>query len=516
IASSEQSVEDEAGEDDPESAARLLRSPSSPSRSRRPSWATSVTLPWYLCTASGELWWCISTPGKLCWRRAAQLRELCEALAPGRAQLLSSLGSVQDMELSRHRASRLLAQLPRGALEEFTREDVKLSSLLGEDQSLAFCEAEGRIVEHRAVVGVGDVVRWRGPPTSSDDVVVELAGAFIHRLSVAGSPGVALTTAQRQFVFVARSEEEAAWLAASLGRSASSSPVLGRPWRDRLRRWPAHRVPCNDWELCFKQEEDPLGLSAQLLRFAVQAQSRSQGVLKPLNALSTRLKRLDLSDLTPQDLWCFWVNVYHSLLVHACALYGPPRNVRHIIGFHNNCSYIVAGHLFSLAEIEHCVLRHSLSPAKTRMANIFLKIWRRSDAELEERPCLRAPPLCPASAFRCRPDWRLNLVLSAGNAGSSNRLPLFERSSPQVFDALVERCMAHTLRCTGRVSADAVALPYTLYRWRGDAPAVPSLEGHERLWAAALAPLLGEGSPERSITYRRSYKWAMLERLELL
>ena len=72
------------------------------------------------------------------------------------------------------------------------------------------------------------------------------------------------------------------------------------------------------------------------------------------------------------------VNVYHSLLVHSCGLYGRPRTLRQhlplqsvitsvgseleparsLLGFYNSCSYVVAGQIFSLAEIEH-LARHS-------------------------------------------------------------------------------------------------------------------------------------------------------------
>ena len=70
--------------------------------------------------------------------------------------------------------------------------------------------------------------------------------------------------------------------------------------------------------------------------------------------------------------------MYHSLLVHSCCLYGRPRTLRQnlplqsvttsvgseleparsLLGFYNSCSYLVAGQIFSLAEIEH-LARHS-------------------------------------------------------------------------------------------------------------------------------------------------------------
>lgn len=237
-------------------------------------------------------------------------------------------------------------------------------------------------------------------------------------------------------------------------------------------------------------DQDPLALSAKLLRLAVSLQGCSPNEVEPLISLSCKLKCVDLTPLEPQDLWCFWVNVYHSLLVQSLIVCGRPRNVRHLISFYNNCSYLVGGHIFSLAELEHLVLRSQMAKASARLMNLLVQVWRRDDKEFEERPALRAP-YNPSSNFRCRPDWRLNLVLCAGNLASSSRLPVFDKMSAAAFDAMMSKTMEHFLGAAGRLEKKPMQLPYVLYRFRQDAPGPPT-EGHERRWATALAPILGD------------------------
>lgn len=539
---------------------------------RRISRRTVMTLklPWYLRTSSGQLWWCISVEGwPLCWRRDHQISRLCEAVEPGKAQLLRSGTSIQDMETARRRATALLSELDPSLLDEFIRQDVGLTKLLASIDSgwVGVVESEGRIVERKvslseartsdAVLRTGAQVvsksavlrsaadaagrggflsdlgfkedaplalRWKSDTGSrswmdrpqayfSEDFFVELSRATASRTTVADAPAVTVTTPQRQFVFLMRSPEDAdKWVTTLKTHSNDSPAVILSPMKDRLRRWPFHRLVCNDFELSLDDVKDPVALSAQLLRLAVSSQgSLSAEELQPLTSLSCKLKCLDLTPLEPQDLWSFWVNVYHSLLVHARVLCGRPRSVRHLISFYNNCSYLVAGHIFSLAEMEHLVLRSQMAKASARLMNLLVQVWRRDDREFEERPTFRAP-YQPSSNFRCRPDWRLNLVLCSGNLASSSKIPVFEQLSAEAFDALMAKAMKHYLGVAGRLDKRPMQLPYVLYRFRQDAPGSPT-DGYDKRWANALSPILGDVD---RIAYRNSYNWTMRERLDLL
>lgn len=259
---------------------------------------------------------------------------------------------------------------------------------------------------------------------------------------------------------------------------------------------------------------DPLALSAELLRSAVALQgSGSKDMIHELTMRSGALKCVALGKLNPQDLWSFWVNVFHSLLVHAQLVVGRPRSLQRTVSFFNKCSYVVAGHAFSLVEIEHCILRRHMSKPRIRFAQSVLKIWPRTDHDLENKPCLAAPT-SPAASFSCRADWRLNLILNAGNYGSPDVLPVFESADEATFNATMKRTIDQTLVCCGRIGEDIVELPYSLCRYKDDAPAGTGKESSELRWARLVAPTNAQAGVK--IVYRRQYGWAMRQHLMVM
>lgn len=285
------------------------------------------------------------------------------------------------------------------------------------------------------------------------------------------------------------------------------------PWKDLLVRWPANRIVVNNSELYLEPPPaDPLAFSAALLRAAVAAGADPE-LAHEVTRRSCGLKCVDLTLLGEQDLWSFWVNVYHCLLVHAQLVAGTPGNIQQIVGFYNSCSYLVAGHVFSLVEIEHCILRRHMTKPRVLLVRTILKIWPRTDQDLETRPCL-ASPVCAARCFACRPDWRLNLVLNAGNTGCSDAVPVFEATDEVSFDKIVRKAMDRTLACCGSVKKGAIELPYNLCRYREDAPVTNPADASERRWVKILWPDLAE--TVEKVVYRRVYGWSMRQRLDLI
>lgn len=273
---------------------------------------------------------------------------------------------------------------------------------------------------------------------------------------------------------------------------------------DVVRRWDKIRRVLNNTYLCLEQPADALSLSAELVRLGLTAQDSTKGsALQLLKRTSCALKCVNLSDLSPQSLWAFWVNVFHALLLHARILGGLPQGLRQTIAFYNRYSYVVVGHVVSLVEIEHCILRCNLTRPHMQVRRHFLKVRKRSVEELEWRPCVNAPK-CAAEVFECRADWRLNLVLSAGSLSSSNALPIFEDCSQEAFDAVIARCMQCTLARAGKVGQAAVELPNILHRYRDDAPAGRPRDTTQIRWACALFP-----GKQLKLTYLRRYDWTM-------
>lgn len=531
----------------------------------------SISIPWYFCNVAGDLWWCIDYNGRTCWRHHNQLHGLCLAMGAEMPNV-GAESSVRDLEAARRVASGLLVQAcsAEGLLEEFTFIEVNLDKLLSgevelESQAMlvGIIEAEGRLVE-RCVRLRGDTLCWTVPRSRLRDrarrqkgkeVCVDLRGTGLSVSSIVGVDTVKLSTPTRHFVFIAKDEYHrcliersldggglsgyraniaahtdkdrnkyagylggfvsrmTAQVSALVPRRKGSKGHLKAPWKDMLTRWPANRIVVNDVEPFLESPPiDPLAFSADLLRSAVAAQGKSDSVVRDLSLRSGGLKRVYLGDLSPQNLWAFWVNIYHCLLVHAQLVAGRPNGIQQVVGFHNHVSYLVAGHVFSLVEIEHRVLRRHMTKPHIRFVKSIVRIWQRSDADLENRPCLAAPE-CSAACFACRPDWRLNLVLNSGNHGSADLLPVFEYSSEASFNQVVQQAMDRTIACCGRVSQSGIELPWTLSRYKDDAPLGKNPdETPERRWARALAPnALGGAS---KIAYSQIYGWKMRERLD--
>jgi hypothetical protein len=66
--------------------------------------------------------------------------------------------------------------------------------------------------------------------------------------------------------------------------------------------------------------------------------------------------RLEALDTSPARL-AFWINVYNALVLHGIVRLGVRRSVLHVWNFFGRVSYRVGGHVFSLDDIEHGVLR---------------------------------------------------------------------------------------------------------------------------------------------------------------
>lgn len=269
-------------------------------------------------------------------------------------------------------------------------------------------------------------------------------------------------------------------------------------------RWDNNRLVLNNYCTCLSWPDDALALSAGLAQLALSAQdSANLLALQTLNRQSCALKCVDLRTLSPQTIWTFWVNIFHALLVHARIVGGLSQGIFQTIDFYNRYSYVVAGHVFSLVEIEHCILRSRLSKPHLHLQRFALKVWKRSTEQLEWRPCLGAPR-CPREAFECRPDWRLNLVLSGGSLSTSNAFPIFQSCSKEEFEAVMARSVECSLARAGKVGQAVVELPHMLYRYRDDAPAGEPRDTTELRWARVLFP-----GRQLKVSYLRRFYWAM-------
>eukprot|EP00928_Gymnodinium_smaydae_P044626 TRINITY_DN29762_c0_g1_i1.p1 TRINITY_DN29762_c0_g1~~TRINITY_DN29762_c0_g1_i1.p1 ORF type:complete len:992 (+),score=73.77 TRINITY_DN29762_c0_g1_i1:200-3175(+) len=495
--------------------------------------AETPMLPWYFIGRDGLLWWCVLLGDNACWRPHMHLEALIETIIPEMSTSFRDCSSAVCRENARRIAEKALlaGRAVPGLLDELLCVEVDLRQLVGESaraarrcwgDAVGIIEVEGCITGRLARVGPGPRLLWCYHETN-DIAAIDLRGGQIDTMTLLGTPALQLTLPTRQFILVFGHAALATRWADAL-RTACAFESMTSPtdpsWIDVPVAWTCNRIVLNNVSLDLgATQREPLDLSAGLLRKAINTQRvRSRSAIRRLGIHACYLRCLDLSGLNSQSVWCFWLNVYHSLLIHIQLTRGHVAKLQDLAKMFNSYSYIVAGHPFSLTEIEHSILRHHMSPPHFRFRTFLLKTWKRSDADLEQRPCLAAPR-APASSFRCRPDWRLNLVLSAGNGGSSDSVPVFEHCDEAAFDALVERAMNRTLMCTGSVGNYSITLPYVLKRYRDDAPrnSICPDEDSEVRWARALFPdqfdtyavAATRTTRDPKIRYATTYDWSM-------
>jgi len=186
-------------------------------------------------------------------------------------------------------------------------------------------------------------------------------------------------------------------------------------------------------------------LLRQILSFQETLEERPTDFVEFLNNAS-RLRTLPLQnlDFSGKESFCIFVNLYHCLLQHALLLssHGPPTK-KSIEDFMRTNCYEIGGDVFSLAELEICVIRGKMSKAvHPRLP--FVQAPRKSCAHLAYALGTVEP--------------RINFVLnSPGVTSNSLKIPIL---TPSELDGQLSSCSAIYLR--EYVSVDMVKKIVTL------------------------------------------------------
>lgn len=82
--------------------------------------------------------------------------------------------------------------------------------------------------------------------------------------------------------------------------------------------------------------------------------------------LAGRLRDIDVPPASP----AFWANVYHAMLAHAAQLLGSPTKASQWARYFGTLSYECAGDVFSIAELEHCVIRAAMPRPRLLLGDV--------------------------------------------------------------------------------------------------------------------------------------------------
>eukprot|EP00607_Mallomonas_marina_P002075 CAMPEP_0182433928 /NCGR_PEP_ID=MMETSP1167-20130531/66493_1 /TAXON_ID=2988 /ORGANISM="Mallomonas Sp, Strain CCMP3275" /LENGTH=270 /DNA_ID=CAMNT_0024623203 /DNA_START=86 /DNA_END=895 /DNA_ORIENTATION=- len=141
-----------------------------------------------------------------------------------------------------------------------------------------------------------------------------------------------------------------------------------------------------------------------------------------LNGVSA-LSLLDLSaiDLSSIEAVCFFCNIFHTLLMHARLLLSPPHK-KHWSSFFGMMCYEIGNDVFSLSELEQCVLRGHMTTA-TNPPDLWPPVLSRTDGHY----------VYALTAV----DIRINFIIN--NGSKSNPSVLFNLM-PDTFYSQIKVC----------------------------------------------------------------------------
>lgn len=219
-------------------------------------------------------------------------------------------------------------------------------------------------------------------------------------------------------------------------------------------------------------DSDPNRLVAQSLRrvLALQSQCLQAGSTSDLVAFLLAVSALKWVDLTTSRAdeaakTAFFLNLFHLVQIHASVLGFLPKSKLHWGKFFNGVSYNVGGLLFSLAEIEHCIVRAPMAALRLPIAFLVIPRFHHHHQELDER----------ALFALTSPDFRLNFALNCMTKSCWDAVPVYTRTH---LDAQLDLVVQETLELSLTYDRESrvVYLPKVCDWYRGDFTAAAATE----------------------------------------
>lgn len=125
-------------------------------------------------------------------------------------------------------------------------------------------------------------------------------------------------------------------------------------------KWMGQKCTPNILEKCLK----PCSFSSILLQCALRLKMKecTAADLRHFLDQASGLQHIDIDSIASSNdrIKCFFLNVYHAMVIHAMLMLGLPQSKRHWSKFQLAVTYKIGNLIFSLAEIEHCIFRHAI------------------------------------------------------------------------------------------------------------------------------------------------------------
>jgi hypothetical protein len=155
------------------------------------------------------------------------------------------------------------------------------------------------------------------------------------------------------------------------------------------------------------------------------------------------LKDADAYTLNEEERLAFFLNVYHIFIMHAYIVLSPPDSSLNWINYFNTIAFQVSDDIFSLAELEHNIIRAEMSNPSQFLSRFVL-------------------PKSHYAFALTHPDFRINFALNPGSLSMpSSCVPLYK---PEQLDhqlnAVIRDFLDRTVTITRKGSRDVgITLP---------------------------------------------------------
>ena len=158
---------------------------------------------------------------------------------------------------------------------------------------------------------------------------------------------------------------------------------------------------------------DPEVLVSNALRRATSLDpkdSNSVDLQKFMNATAD-LKTAHLHELGETQKKAFFLNLYHVMVMHAFLVLGPPDSSFKWISYFNNIAYQVSDDIFSIAELEHNIIRAEMNFPSSFFSRLVL-------------------PKSHYNFALSQPDFRINFALNCGSVSNpTTQVPIYRSNT---------------------------------------------------------------------------------------
>jgi hypothetical protein len=177
--------------------------------------------------------------------------------------------------------------------------------------------------------------------------------------------------------------------------------------------WDCNRrriLNCRKFSFSAQNQADPLALVEIALRraTALRPDGTNDSELRGFLDCAAALKEADAHELNEDQRKAFFLNLYHVMIMHAFLVLGPPDSSLKWISYFNSIAYQCSDDIFSIAELEHNIIRSEMSYPSQFFSRFVL----------------------PKSHYHfalSKPDYRINFALNCGSKSfPSGAIPIYK------------------------------------------------------------------------------------------